>query len=432
MAAMPPPARVAFALTAQVILLVACTRADPSTDATCAEDAALSRAAVSALQQSVGGHDSQLSVAEHTSNFVDSLTSHVQALAEATQDRSLTLEQVTKQNDNILAALHALRGSEDNGTSHLSNIDKKSLEGILDVLTKTMFGNLDKLHNEDQAEVNSAHAAVVKCNTDRQATLSGSVATASLSTQAAREMHLRGRANESALSTTNSSKWSDYENLITTIKAPSCPTFTPTLTAMDVFFSSNDNSYIKWYLAMQAEYIAKKGSFERTKGTLLSKKAQADGLQRSFENQYCEYMGHQIDMCSTHGACHAGALASYKAAVNRVRQSEASRKSYLKSGHAVICHVKAILGKDNKTHSQCEQDLAGVDTAKLDMLFPSVPAADQCDVTAAAASQPCDSTFRTAEYGGLPSDVHPTTCSRCTWESPTPSPSPTTGVLNSS
>jgi len=430
---MPLPTRGALGLATQVLLLAAWTLAEPSTDTACTEDSALPRAAASALQQSAGGGQvSQLDMGEGTSNSVASLASQVQIAAEAARDSSLTMDQVAKQNENLLAALSMLRESGDNGTTHLSSIDEKSLENIINALTQTMFGNLDKLHKEDQTEINSAHAAVVKCGTDLQATRSGKVAKASLSTQAARESHLSARANESTLAAANSSNWSDYNDLTRRKSSVSCPTFTPTLSAMTAFFSSEDNSYIKWYLAMQAEYIAKKGSFERTKGTLLSKKAQADGLQRSFENQYCEYMGHQIDMCSTHGACHAGALASYKAAVNRVRQSEASRKSYLKSGHAVICHVKAILGEDNKTHSQCEQELAGVDTAKLEMLFPSVPAADQCDVTAAAASQPCDSTFRTAEYGGLPSDVHPTTCSRCTWESPTPSPSPTTGVLNSS
>mmetsp|Transcript_91045 Transcript_91045/g.283663 ORF Transcript_91045/g.283663 Transcript_91045/m.283663 type:complete len:230 (-) Transcript_91045:612-1301(-) len=206
----------------------------------------------------------------------------------------------------------------------------------------------------------------------------------------------------------------------------------PTLSAMDAFFSFEDNGYIKWYLAKAAEFKAKQAAYDSANSALSAKHSEADRYQGNFENQYCSYKGQEIDMCSAYGTCRAGALASYDATTERVRLSEASRKAYLKSGHAVICHVNAILGKANKTHSQCEQELAGVDTAKLAMHFPSVPAAEQCDFTAAAASQPCDSTFRTAEYGGLPSDVHPTTCSRCTWESPTPSPSPTTGVLNSS
>eukprot|EP00413_Alexandrium_margalefii_P010735 CAMPEP_0204526794 /NCGR_PEP_ID=MMETSP0661-20131031/8628_1 /ASSEMBLY_ACC=CAM_ASM_000606 /TAXON_ID=109239 /ORGANISM="Alexandrium margalefi, Strain AMGDE01CS-322" /LENGTH=625 /DNA_ID=CAMNT_0051532655 /DNA_START=30 /DNA_END=1905 /DNA_ORIENTATION=- len=418
---MMPPAGGAFALASKVILLVVWSVAEPATDTTCTDDA-LPHVAVSALQQGVVGEASQLSVAAGTSDLVASLTINAQTLNDAAGDTSLTHEQVARQNKNILAALRGLGESWGNGTTHLSNMDKQSLKDIINSITQTMFSNLDRLHSEDQTEVKSAHAAVVKCDTDRQSTLSGRVGEASVRTQAARESHLSSRTAQSALAIANTSSWSDYENLVSTITPPSCPTFTPTLPAMDVFFSSVDNSYIKWYMAKQVEFMAKKGAYESANSALGTKHSEADRLQRSFENQYCSYKGHEIDMCSTYGGCRMGALASYESTTKRVRLSEASRKAYLKSGHAVICHVKAILGEDNKTHSQCQQELAGVDSAQLDMLYPSVPAAYPCDFTAASASQPCHSTFRSTEYGGLASNVHPTACSHCSWEPPTPAP----------
>eukprot|EP00413_Alexandrium_margalefii_P017928 CAMPEP_0204529112 /NCGR_PEP_ID=MMETSP0661-20131031/9884_1 /ASSEMBLY_ACC=CAM_ASM_000606 /TAXON_ID=109239 /ORGANISM="Alexandrium margalefi, Strain AMGDE01CS-322" /LENGTH=818 /DNA_ID=CAMNT_0051535119 /DNA_START=37 /DNA_END=2493 /DNA_ORIENTATION=+ len=424
---MPTLPRYQFALVARLLLATG-TWAVATADATCAEEPAPPIGAVSALQRS-GRQNEEIIVDEGVSNLMTSVASHVHVAAEMAKGNGLTHEEVSKQNKMLLASLHNLResveGGGSNSTPHLSGVDRKSLADVIEVIKQTMIGNLNQLHDKDQAEIIGDHASLVKCNADHQTTLSGVVAEASRRTQEARTSHITGRASESTLAITNSSKWSDYADLEKSVNAPACPTYTSSLSAMDSFFNSEDNSYIKWYLTNQADFRAKKGAYDSANNALNAKRSENDGLQRSFETHFCAYKGKQIDMCSTYATCRANALARYNTTKENVRLAEASRKAYLKSGHAVICHLKVIL-EHNTTHDHCEHELANANLTGLDIAYPSAPAANECtmDVAAASTNSPCTRSFQTTEYGDLASNVNPTSCMPCTWE-PAPTPAPT-------
>jgi len=326
----------------------------------------------------------------------------------------------------LVDAFRGLSAVADKDPTHLSGVDKSALESVKDVVEKQIFENMQTTSNADQAEVDDYHAALVKCDTTRQAAQDGVVAGSLVTLKSARESHKLCRTAESEVSTKSSTALSDYQELEQIIpEPPPCTPYTKNLDSMAQYFNPETNPVLKWYKMYASMFEDKKAKSEAAGRERQSRVSSCDGLQRDTEQDYCSYKREVLSACGAYESCHKDSLGKYKEAKERVQKNEASRKAFHKSGHAVICHLEVVLkGLAHKTHESCTDDVAGLDSSRYAITYPAETDKAACDVSGVS-SFPCDASWAAAEFSWMPPNVVAAACSRCASETPAPTPAPT-------
>merc|ERR1719367_1915048 len=303
----------------------------------------------------------------------------------------------------------------------LADIVKKMEENVINV---TLMN-----HQEDQREMNRAHASLVNCTTIMKASFShASIGVDFLKPKWKRPKPHTTPAGASK-KTMNGTQQTSCQNFklfddSLDLTKPTCICsfpVPPSAQRLDCM-----QKLEVWSRNSSATYIKHRDACNTASTKLGKQKTLCDNNQGTFETAFCSYGLKLTYTCSIYASCRATEYQKFLDVQADVKRDEAARKIEYTAAKQVICYVGVLNATANSSKSVFEAcQNATYSTSSLNINYPNAPVAAICDVTPVD-DRPCSSNFLSIYYDAKTwvNKAPYTKCNACSWGNPTPTPQP--------
>jgi len=296
-----------------------------------------------------------------------------------------------------LTNLQALARKVASGEEKITDASKLALSGIKD----EMFAIIDdttQQHTENQEEVDSARDAISFCGTEttEKHTNASGINDLKEKVDEKRIEHNTLRVKEKEALVEKTEKCTAFKTYNDNISPPPCSvTFPPgpSDSRLDCIVRIKEWSHQNF-----REYDQKENECHETTVTSETDGQEADEEQEAFETGFCTYASTLIETCEAQTRCRSQFVAARDKLHSQVKVTENGRKAEYKAAKKILCLLdvlNATVAEMPGLLVRCEK--LGIATSHLDMVYPAIPAAAECDPSPVAI-KPGDDAWQKKEY----------------------------------
>lgn len=280
--------------------------------------------------------------------------------------------------------LDELQGEVESIVHSKSKTDPSSsskIKNIQALVTNEILPELLATHAAALADVNALSKAVSACNQNSTKEYQAVKVQVGAMVKAAEGNHSGCRSAEIPLNESKNMKCGALHSFLKAITLPAALPSSKTAALM--------GPYLK---AMSTYFCPKHGMFVQldsncTTATTAYKSHQdmCNMLQQQYESDFCTWRTRYLDTCAAAKSCYANTVAAYKAKEVSTQVLVAKWKTEFAGLKKILCYVNVWLS-DNNASTVSDAALnacqgSSVDTSAMDIKFPGVPCAIECDTT---------------------------------------------------
>lgn len=234
--------------------------------------------------------------------------------------------------------------------SQSERLDPETAEVLTNIssLLTDILAEMNAERNQDQVELEDIFNQVTACNTAGVAADAALEATVNNS----EATHFSCRTEEVNKFDTDAATCLILTNFLSQLSQPNCQKPDPTQAAIDSW-NTMLHQGASWFTTTKASYEPKRDDCLATTAALEAQVQLCNTDQTSYENHFCEWRVHRVQMCSTLDTCYDAEIAHHINLTQTIKPVADQRT--LEAG--IIVHVQCLIDKlvqeGNTDHTVC-------------------------------------------------------------------------------